>query len=342
MSLIAGVTIGERSPGRGTQRYGFRPAWWVPGAHAQTLWGKFFRPSPRLDTIVENWDTPDGDVLQLRRLVASRAQAPRLLLLHGLEGTARSHYVGGFFAEAHRRGWACDLLLFRGCGSAPNQAPRFYHSGETTDLDFVVSRLVRENPMQPLLLAGVSLGGNVLLKWLGERGAELPPTVRGAAAISVPYDLEQGARFIGTGVRRIYDRHFLRTLKAKALAKLDRHPSLFDADALHRAGSVFDFDEAVTAPVHGFADAHDYYSRSSALGWLDRIRLPTLLLSAMDDPFLPRGVLDQVRARAQGTDCLSVEFPAHGGHVGFVGGRWPWRPRYYAEWRACEFLAALL
>lgn len=321
--------------------YTYRPAWWVPGAHAQTLWGKFFRPRPALPTRMERWETPDGDFVDVHRLDAP-ADAPRLLLLHGLEGTVRSHYVAGFFREAARRGWAADLMIFRGCGSEPNRAPRFYHSGETTDLAFVLDRLLREHPRSRFVLAGVSLGGNVLLKFLGERSAELPHQLRAAAAISVPFDLERGARFIATGFSRVYDRHFLRTLRPKAMAKLERFPDLFDRSKLARAESIYDFDDAVTAPVHGFADAHDYYSRSSSLGWINTIRLPTFLLSAVDDPFLPRAVLDQVREVARGNPALTLEFTKRGGHVGFVAGRWPWRPFYYAEWRACEFLGAAL
>jgi hypothetical protein len=268
--------------------------------------------------------------------------APRLLLLHGLEGTVRSHYVAGFFEQAKDRGWGADLLLFRGCGDEPNRAPRFYHSGETDDLAFVLEEILRRHPGSPIVLAGVSLGGNVLLKFLGERGADLGQRVRGAATVSVPFDLERGSRFISHGVSRIYDRHFLRTLRAKALAKLERFPGLFDETRLRAATSIFEFDEAVTAPVHGFADAHDYYSRSSALGWIRRIALPTLLLNSIDDPFLPAAVLDEVKGAAAANPNLTIEFPAHGGHVGFVAGRLPWRPFYYAEWRACEFLAGLL
>ena len=294
---------------------------------------------------MERWDTPDGDFLELHRLDAPRGasiHAPRLLLLHGLEGTIESHYVAGFFAEAQRRGWAADLLIFRGCGTEPNRAPRFYHSGETSDLAHVLDRIRVEHPDNPILLAGVSLGGNVVLKFLGEAATGVSRQICAAATISVPYDLERGARFISTGFARVYDRHFLRTLRHKALEKLERYPGLFDRGALERARTIYDFDDAVTAPVHGFVDAHDYYSRSSAVGWIDRISVPTLLLSAIDDPFLPSAVLDEVRRIAGQNGHLQLEFVDHGGHVGFIGGQWPWRPQYYAEWRVCEFLAAAL
>lgn len=305
------------------------------------MWGKFFRRRDSHGAIVERWETTDGDFLDLHRLHGETG-APRLLLLHGLEGTIRSHYVTGFLGEAKRRGWKADLLIFRGCGDEPNRARRFYHSGETGDLAFVLDRILDEDSSSPILLAGVSLGGNVLLKFLGEQEDRLNPRVRGAAAVSVPFDLEKGARHIATGFARVYDRHFLRTLRAKAIAKLTVYPDLFDAAQLTAARSIFDFDDAVTAPVHGFEDAHDYYTKSSSLAWLGRIRRPTFLLSAIDDPFLPASVLDDVRRIARENTALTLEFPEHGGHVGFVSGRWPWRGEYYAEWRACEFLSSLL
>jgi len=329
-----------------SSEYTYTPAWWVPGAHLRTLWGKLVRRAPHVETHRELWTTPDGDELEIRRLDAplDRGRAsvvPRLLLLHGLEGTIESVYLRGTLAEARQRGWAADVLIFRTCNGAMNRARRMYHSGETTDLDFVVRRLVREHPMQPLVIAGFSLGGNVLLKWLGELGDEVPEQVRGAATVSVPYDLERGSRHIEHGFARVYGRHFLRTLRAKARAKLSAHPGLFDGDALERALTLYDFDEAVTAPVHGFQSATDYYSRSSSMHFLHRIRRPTLLLSARDDPFLPPNVLDDVAIAAHGNYCLHVEIHESGGHVGFVSGRNPFRPLYYAEWRIIDFLAGV-
>jgi predicted alpha/beta-fold hydrolase len=318
----------------------YRPAWWVPGPHAQTLWGKFARRTPALPTLIERWPTPDGDFVDVLRLDAP-AGRPRLLLLHGLEGTVRSHYVGGMLHMARRRGWAADMLIFRGCGDEPNRAARFYHSGETSDLEFTVGRIIQEFPDSPIVLCGVSLGGNVLLKWLGERGDTPPKQVRAAVAVSVPYDLERGSRHISRGFARIYERNFLRTLRRKAEAKLREFPDLFDPEALRRAKTLYDFDDVVTAPVHGFLDAHDYYSRSSSLRYLSRIRRPTLLLSARDDPFLPSEVLDEVEDIARDNPCLTLEFTARGGHVGFVGGQ-RWRPTYYAEERADSFLSSHL
>jgi predicted alpha/beta-fold hydrolase len=328
-----------------SSEYTYTPAWWVPGAHLQTLWGKLARRPPNVVTRAERWTTPDDDELEIRRLDApngSGPDVPRLLVLHGLEGTIRSHYLRGLLDQARRRGWAADVLIFRGCNGQGPRAARFYHSGETGDLDFVIRRLVRDHPTQPIVTAGFSLGGNVLLKWLGEQGSGLPPQVKAAAAVSVPYDLERGSRHIERGVSRLYTRHFLATLREKALRKLAQHPGLFDESRLSEARTLYDFDETVTAPIHGFKGASDYYSRSSSLQFLSGIRRPTLLLSAYDDPFLPRDVLVSVAKVARANSCLALDLHEHGGHVGFVAGRWPWRPIYYAEERVAGFLSTAL
>jgi predicted alpha/beta-fold hydrolase len=310
----------------------------------RTLWGKFVRRT-ETETRRERWSTPDGDEIELRRIdppLGSSEGTPRLLVLHGLEGTIRSHYLAGVLAHAKRLGWGADALIFRSCNGEVTRTRRLYHSGETSDLAFVVERLVRDRPGQPLVLAGFSLGGNVLLKWLGERGEQLPSEVRGAVAVSVPFDLERGSRYIERGFGRVYTRHFLRTLKAKARAKLARDPGLFDEVKLAHARTLYEFDDVVTAPVHGFRDAHDYYMRSSSLGFLPAIRRPTLLLSAYDDPFLPPQVLDEVQQIAASNTCLTTEFHARGGHVGFVSGSTPFAPRYYAEERIFDFLSMQL
>ena len=330
------MTVDTRKRGE----YTFNPAWWLPGAHAQTLWGRFGRRVPRFHGVSECLRTPDGDNLEIVSLPAE-SSAPRVLLLHGLEGSRESHYVGGIFSRAALRGWGADLLVFRGCGAAANDAARFYHSGETSDVSFAFATLANRWPESPWFAVGVSLGGNVLVKWLGECGERLLPRMRAAVGISVPFDLEAGARKISRGFSRIYDRSFLRSLRRKAIAKLANHPNLFDRARLDRARVVFDFDDVVTGPVHGFKDARDYYARSSAMKFLDAVRVPTLLLSAADDPFLPAEVLERAAARARTNAALTVEFHRRGGHVGFVAGA-PWRPFYYAEWRAFEFFDAAM
>lgn len=317
---------------RGAGEYRYRPAWWLPGAHAQTVWGRFARTRPALPLRREVLRAPDGDNIETHSLDADPA-APHVLMLHGLEGTVRSHYVGGVLSQAHARGWGATLMMHRGCGTVENVARRFYHSGETSDLAIVWDHVSQRAPDAPWLLAGVSLGGNVLLKWLGEIGGRVDRRIRAAAAVSVPFDLEAGARYISRGFSRVYDRHFVRSLRRKALAKLVRYPDLFDPDRLARVDSIYAFDDAVTAPVHGFADAHDYYQQSSSLGFLPAIRVPTLLMSSRDDPFLPAEVLRRVEAVAAGNSRLTLDFTDHGGHVGFIAGARPWRPFYYAEWR---------
>jgi uncharacterized protein len=316
----------------------YSPAWWVPGGHLQTLWGKLFRRQPVAPTILVRWDTPDGDFLELHRLV-SKPSAPRVLLLHGLEGSIRSHYAQGLLNEAARRGWGADLLIFRSCGSELNRARRFYHSGETGDVAFVLERISREFPFAPLGMVGVSLGGNVLLKFLGERGKDLPKTLRGAATISVPFDLARSSKRINRGFSRLYQRFFLGSLRRKAGEKAKRFPDLAPVDRIASLRTLEDFDNLVTGPLHGFADAQDYYARSSSLAYLEAIRLKTLLISAVDDPMLPAEVLDEVREIARKNPALEIEFVQKGGHAGFITGSVPWRPFYYAEYRVGEFLA---
>jgi predicted alpha/beta-fold hydrolase len=317
----------------------YSPAWWIPGGHLQTLWGKLFRRQMPAPTTLERWETSDGDFLEMYRLSAPTG-APRVLLLHGLEGTVRSHYAQGLLNEAARRGWGADLLIFRSCGSEPNRTRRFYHSGETTDLAFALERISLEHPRSPLAIAGVSLGGNVLLKFLGERGSDLPDQLRAAAAISVPFDLSRSSRRINRGFSRFYQKFFLNSLRRKAQEKAARFPDFAPANKISQLRTLEDFDNLITGPLHGFRDAQDYYERSSSLPRLGQIILPTLLLSAVDDPMLPPEVLEEVRDVARRNQSLQLEFVDKGGHAGFIAGSWPWRPFYYAEYRVGEFLAA--
>lgn len=321
----------------------YRPAWWVPGAHLQTLWGKLFRRQRPAPTRVERWATPDDDFLDVHRIPRPRnapASAPQVLLLHGLEGGIHSHYAQGLLNEMASRGWGVDMLVWRSCGEELNRAPRFYHSGETGDLKLVLDRIIAEHPGIPVAIAGVSLGGNVLLKYLGETGDDVPDAVIAAAAISVPYDLGLGCDNIQRGFSRVYQRYFLDTLRAKALEKQKRYPDLLDPARMAGVRTLRDFDDALTAPLHGFADAQDYYDRSSSIHHLEGIRVPTLLLSAYDDPFLPPEVLDRVREIANRNPALTVDFHAKGGHAGFVSGRNPFRSVYYLERRTGDFFAA--
>jgi predicted alpha/beta-fold hydrolase len=263
-----------------------------------------------------------------------------LVILHGLEGGVRSHYTQGLLHQANARGWGATLVVWRTCDGAVNRVRRAYHSGETTDTQFVVNTLRAESPGRPIVLVGLSLGGNVLCKWLAEQGAALPSEVRGAAAVSVPFDLARSSRYIDTGFSRVYSKFFLKTLVEKTREKLVHFPDLVEASRLDGISTLWDFDDVVTGPVHGFTDARDYYTRSSSLPYLAAIRRPTLLLSAVDDPFLPPAVLDDVRSVAAGNPMLAVEFPARGGHVGFIGGPHPWAPDFWMERHVVAWLAA--
>lgn len=318
----------------------FRPAWWLPGPHLPTIWGKLARRIPPAHERIELWETPDGDAVSVARRDPATPGAPTLAILHGLEGTVRSTYAQGLMHQARARGWGAALLIFRTCDGRIPAVPRLYHSGETSDTDVFVRRLAAERPGAPILLVGVSLGGNVLLKWLGEQGGALPPEVRRAAAVSVPFDLAAGSRYLEQGFSQLYVRHFVRSLKRKADAVLARHPHLtVDRGRLAAARSFWDFDDVFTGPVHGFAGAADYYARSSSLHFLPRIQVPTLLFSAEDDPFLPPVVLERVRQLAGRNPRLTPDFTPRGGHVGWIEGP-PWAQVYHMEARVAGWLGS--
>jgi len=282
---------------------------------------------------------PDGATVSVARVDAPDPDAPVLTIFHGLEGTVASNYAQGLMHQARARGWGAAMLIFRTCDGRIPETPRLYHSGETTDADAFFRRLIAERPGRPLVASGISLGANVLLKWLGEQGARVPQEIRRAAAVSTPFDLGEGSRFLEQGFSRNYVRHFVKSLKVKAAAVLEAHPTMpVDAARVAAAERFWEFDDAFTGPAHGFAGAEDYYQRSSSLGFLHAIRVPTLLFSAVDDPFLPPPVLDQVREVARENLHLVPEFTPRGGHVGWVAGP-PWRPEYYMEGRVAHWLA---
>lgn len=305
-----------------------------------TMWGKFIRRRDLADVEFERIQTPDGDEITLASSTTP-AVGPMLLLLHGLEGGVHSHYVSGICDVARRKGWQPKLLLFRTCDGRMNAARRTYHSGETSDLDLVVRRLLAAEPDRPLGLVGVSLGGNVLLKWLGERGESVPSQVRAAMAISTPYDLARSSKAIDSGFARLYQWNFLRSLRRKATQKLAQYPGICSREQLESVSTMWEFDDRFTAPLHGFNDAAHYYGTSSSIGFLANVRIPTLLLSALDDPFHTVEVLRDVEEIAASNAFLKTEFHERGGHVGFVGGA-PWRPSYYVESRVGSFLEAFL
>jgi predicted alpha/beta-fold hydrolase len=309
----------------------FRPASWLPSAHLQTIYAAIAAPCRALALRRERWETPDGDFIDLdwhEPADPDLTEAPLVVLFHGLEGSARSHYARALIHAALRRRWDAVIVHFRGCSGELNRLARAYHSGDSAEVDWIVRRLKAQRPAKPLVALGVSLGGNVLLKWLGERGSDAIGLVRAAAAVSAPVDLVAASDALDCGFNRaVYTRSFLRTLKAKSLAKLARFPGLFDGAAVARATTLRAFDDAVTAPLHGFRDAEDYWRRSSSKPWLKHVRVPTLVLNAMDDPFLPAWALPK---QSEVSASVQLEFPAQGGHVGFVTGPFPgsieWMP----------------
>lgn len=315
----------------------FRPAWWLPGPHLPTIWGKKMRRMVVAHDRMEVVTTPDGDHLTLVRMGHPQPGIPHLLILHGLEGTPRAKYAHGLLRGARACGWSGDLLLFRSCDGRSNSAPRLYHSGETSDLDFIARRLVTASPASPLLVCGVSLGGNVLLKWMAELGSAAPDLVKRAAVVSVPFDLAEGARHLERGFSRVYTRHFLSTLIPKALDKARQFPGLLDTDRIRSAKTFWEFDDAATAPLHGFSGASDYYHRSSSIFLLRQVEVPTLVLASRDDPFVPPQVLSAMRRLTDEVDSFAVEITDRGGHVGWIEGA-PFLERYYMEKRVIEYL----
>jgi predicted alpha/beta-fold hydrolase len=322
-----------------------RGAWWARGAHAQTIWGRLGRSKELVSFEREVLATPDGDDLMLDH-VNGPADSPRVLMLHGLEGSSQAVYIQGLAAATVRAGLRVTVLNFRSCARDPsngnlvaNRRPRLYHSGETTDLDFVVETLTSREPRTPLMAVGVSLGGNVLLKWLGEQGAR--SSIEAAAAISAPYDLAAASKHLERGFAQFYASSFLKTLKKKVLDVMLRFPretEHMDKDRIRLAETIEAFDEYATAPLHGFRSAADYYRRSSSLRVLPQIEVPTLCLSSEDDPFLPADAL--AKAREAASDDVTFAVSPWGGHAGFTYGAVPWRARYWAEEEAIRWLAS--
>ncbi len=310
----------------------FRPAWWLRNAHLQTLFPYLLRPRPRVTLRRERIELPDGDFLDLDWTTGK--DGPIVLILHGLEGSSRSKYARGLLKAVHERGWRGVIMHFRGCSGEPNRLPRSYHSGETGDPDFIVRLLRHRHPGTPLAVVGYSLGGNVLLKWLAEQGEAAP--VDAAVAVSVPYRLADSANRLLHGFSRLYQIRLVMNLCDSFRRKRKRIAMPIDPP-LGRIKTFWDFDTAVTAALHGFRDAEHYYATVSSRQFLQQIHRPVLCIHARDDTFMfPRTVPETSELSAK----VQLELTEHGGHVGFVGGRWPWKPRYWLEERIPEYLAS--
>ncbi|HEY0591122.1 MAG TPA: alpha/beta fold hydrolase [Thermoanaerobaculia bacterium] len=317
----------------------FACARWLPSPHLQTIWGRFGRSRRLVAFEREVLPTPDGDELILDHLAGVRDGA-RVVFLHGLEGSSNSVYIQGMLRLLRQRGIGATVLNFRSCArdprnlrkTIPNRGSRLYHSGETTDFDLVVRTLAARAPRERLAAIGVSVGANVLLKWLGEHPEQT--LLAGGVAISTPFDLDAGARHREKGMGRVYAASFIRSLKKKAAAIARRSEvarQRIDLTRAQKAWTFFEYDDTATAPLHEFAGAADYYARSSSIRFLGKIRTPALCISAADDPFLPRAVLDRVREEK--STAVELVVTESGGHVGFVTGAPP-RFTYWAEERA--------
>jgi uncharacterized protein len=328
----------------------FAPARFLRNPHLQTVWGRITRPRTMVRFLRERLTTPDDDELVLDHLDApvTAAKPIHFILLHGLEGSSYSVYIQGALSVIEREGHRASVLNFRSCARdphklsrmLPNRRPRFYHSGETGDFDFVLRTLHARTPDATFVAFGTSLGGNMLLKWLGEHPGQT--LLRAAATMSVPYDLGAGSDHLdATRMGRFYVRTFIRSLKPKVARVIRDFPELARDLQLERSmhtTSFRSFDDYATAPLHGFRDADDYYTRSSSIHYLAKITTPTLLISSEDDPFVPAGVLPRVReALPPGVELITTDC---GGHAGFIGGAHPWKCEYWAEEHAVKWLIA--
>lgn len=340
----------------------YRAPAWLPGGHLQTLYPALAAPRPRISYRRERWDTPDGDFIDLDWLerdsgitppvpvipahagnqqqswtpasagvttsASTNLHAPLVVLFHGLEGSSRSHYAAALMAALQNSGWRGVVIHFRGCSGEINRLRRAYHSGDSAEIDWILRRLKQQHAASDLFAVGVSLGGNALLTWLGEQGAAAADVVTAATAISAPVDLTAAGNALDAGFNLLYTRNFLISMKRKTLAKLAHFPDLCDRAFVLQARTLREFDDIVTAPLHGYRDTDDYWLRASSKPLLVNIVVPTLMINARNDPFLPARALPLPH---QVSSAVSLEFPATGGHAGFVAGVFPgnldWLPQ---------------
>ncbi|MEE4380109.1 MAG: hydrolase [Candidatus Competibacteraceae bacterium] len=309
----------------------FRPAWWLPGPHCQTIWPSLFRFKPRPPRRRERLELPDGDFLDLDWTLGKNG--PIVLVLHGLEGSSDSGYARGLLATVAARGWRGVVMHFRGCSGESNRLSRSYNAGDTADIAYVVDWLRQREPETPLACVGYSLGGNALLKWLGETATTAPQV---AVAVSVPFLLDGAARRLKKGVSRLYQQHLLRQLRANYRRKQRAGiPIPMPLREMAELRDFYAFDDRVTAPLHGYQGVEDYYARASCRRYLSEIRTPTLIVQSADDPFMLPSVLPSSDELAE---SVTLELSRTGGHVGFVTGAWPWRACYWLEQRIPTFL----
>ncbi|WP_163097488.1 alpha/beta fold hydrolase [Acidithiobacillus ferrianus] len=301
----------------------FHPPWWSRDGHVQTIWAPFFARSGNADFRREIWQTPDADRLAVD-WVDAPAGAPVVILFHGLGSSSRGHYARALAEALRQREWAGCFINFRGCGGMDNLLPRSYHAGDSAEIRWMLERAAALMPERPRYAVGVSLGGNALLKYLGEAGDTALEVLRRAAAVCAPIDLAATAAHLQKGPIHLYGRYFLKNMKTSVRRYRTRYPDLVHWPRVFSAKSLYDFDQYFTAPVHGFSAARQFWAEGSAAPLLSRIRVPTLLLHSADDPIVPIDVVRRVRISASVTRCITRQ----GGHVGFVDGPFPGHLRW--------------
>ncbi len=316
---------------------GYIAPWWARNKHLQTVWGSVFRHMPELPTMKRHrLELDDSDFIDVD--IHYQNNRPTLLLLHGLEGSIHSPYIRGMIHSAVRKNWQIAVMHFRSCSGEPNRLLKSYNSGVSDDLDEVIEKL-KLLSINIDFIVGYSLGGNVLLKWLGEQKNKV--TIKAAAAVSVPMMLDICALEINRGFSKIYEYALLRTLRKKTRAKLQKFPnqSFLQSKQVSKLTSFVKFDDQLTAPVHGYKNGQDYYSKASSRQFVKDIKIPTLIIQAKDDPFMNDTVIPDL---SELPTNVILELNANGGHVGFVQGRWPWVAEYYLESRIPNYLASFL
>lgn len=314
----------------------FKPAWWLPGAHLQTLWSTFFRRIPDLKLNNLSITLNDGDFIDLsvsQNIAGKSSDKPLVLILHGLEGSLSSPYVKPLIKTLEEAGYGIYFMHFRGCSGEPNTLPRSYHSGETDDLQFVVNYLTNKHQRKLHAIIGFSLGGNVLLKWLGEQ--QYQATTKSAIAVSVPFQLADAAKRMNKGLSKVYQRYLISRLQRKYRNKFATIHFPLSVD-IKKLTTFYDFDHQVTAPLHGFESGDDYYQQCSSRQFIQKIKVPTLILHAKNDPFMYPDSMPRADELAENVE---LELSKAGGHVGFVSGKRPWKAQYWIDQRIVKWLA---
>ncbi|MBH0081235.1 hydrolase [Pseudoalteromonas sp. NZS11] len=306
----------------------FKPAWWMTNRHVQTIMPRFFRPFHHTRYELEQLDTPDGDFIELAWSLPHNETAPLAVVLHGLEGNINSFYAKGMMKALKKQGYAVVLMHFRNCSTEVNRLPRAYHSGDTADLAFFINHLKLQFPGRTMVAVGFSLGGNVLAKYLGEQSQACP--LSAAAVVSAPYDLSSSSDVIRKSLGKIYQKYLLDRMKKSMQRKLPqiKQQISLTPKQLMKIDDLLEFDNQLTAPLHGFENAHDYYRKASAMPYLKDIAIPTLIIHAKDDPMLS---IKAVPSRQDVSEHVTLRISDKGGHVGFISGKNPFKPIFWLE-----------